>query len=157
MKRPSVALLAAAAGLFAAWIGYLAFLALTASHPVVLSRPQLLVADLYVTARLSAKEGKPAPEVTIDKTLWTRDEKDALPSGTQVTVANLADCGAEQGWQGEGVYVLPLVKSEAKDRYRVAQIPLSPGFAPDTAHRLRIYPATDEVLRQVDEIIAKNK
>jgi hypothetical protein len=147
-----------AAGLFLAWLGWLIYLVTQTRHPIILSRPQFLVADLYVTARVSAKDGKPAAEVTIDKTLWARDDKDRLPPGTQATVENLPKCAeAEQGWDGEGLYVLPLIKSEAKDRYRIAQIPLSPGFAADAAHRLRIYRATDEVLRQVDEIIATNK
>ena len=70
---------------------------------------------------------------------------------------NLPECGPEQGWEGNGLYVVPLMKAESKDRYRIALIPQSPGFAPDAAHRLRIYPATEEVLRQVDELIAKNQ
>src|SRR5689334_12906238 len=45
-------LLAGAAILFAAWIGYLLYLALMTrgQSPIVLSRPQFLVADVWVIA-----------------------------------------------------------------------------------------------------------
>ena len=58
-------LLAVAAGLFAAWIGYLFYLALTAGHPpVVLSRPQFLVADLWVIAEVDATTRDGSPELS---------------------------------------------------------------------------------------------
>ena len=59
-RRPG--LLAAAVVLFTAWIAYLAYLALTASHPVVLSRPQFFVAELWV-AKAVAKIGAVKPIV----------------------------------------------------------------------------------------------
>ena len=45
--RKSGLRLALAALLFAGWIGYLAWLAATSTHPIVLARPQFLVADIY--------------------------------------------------------------------------------------------------------------
>jgi hypothetical protein len=57
--------LAVAAGLFAAWIGWLAFLAATTTHPVVLSRPQFLVSNLYVIADLKGGPDHPEAAVTV--------------------------------------------------------------------------------------------
>jgi hypothetical protein len=156
--------LVVAAGLFLAWMGWLVYLVAQTRHPVVLSRPQFLVADLYVTARLRADGDKPAARVTIEETLWARDAGDKLPAGTEVTIPALAESwqkedavkpkyGPDQGWQGERVYLLPLIKK--KGDYDVASIPLSPGFAKDEAHRLQIYPANDEALSQARDIIAK--
>ena len=139
-----------AAGLFVAWLGWLVYLVTQTRDPVILSRPQFLVADLYVTARLSAEDGKPAPVVTIVEVLWTRDTKEKLAAAAQVTVADVPDSDPEH-WKGEGVYLLPLQKTG--DTYRLAKVPLSPGFG-DGPHRLRIYPANDEALRQVRELIS---
>jgi hypothetical protein len=144
-----------AAGLFVAWLGWLVYLVTQTQHPVILSRPQFLVADLYITARLErAEDGKPAAKVTTEETLWAANEKDKLPPGTEIMIANLPDC--EQGWEGPAVYLLPLVKSDA-DTYRIAPVPAAPrnpGFT-DKAHQLRIYLANDEARRQVREIMAK--
>ena len=45
MRRLAVVRLAVAAALFAGWVGWLTYLAATASRPVVLSRPQVLAAE----------------------------------------------------------------------------------------------------------------
>src|SRR5437773_1465882 len=65
--------LALAAALFAAWVGWLIFLALTTRQEFVLSRPQFLAADLYVVAELKADgAGKPSSEAEIKEVLWSR-------------------------------------------------------------------------------------
>src|SRR4051812_4381502 len=51
--------LTAAAIVFVAWLGWLMVLALTAGKPTVVSRPQFLVADLYVVAELQDGKHKP--------------------------------------------------------------------------------------------------
>jgi hypothetical protein len=103
MKRPSVALLAVAAGLFAAWIGYLAFLALTASHPTVLSRPQFLVADLWVIAEVDGPEGP----VTVREVVYAAPpvRATAPKEGVPIEVKDLAEC--KKDWTGRGRYILP--------------------------------------------------
>src|SRR5262245_50028002 len=50
--KPSRVRLAVCALLFLGWIGWLVYLSATTTRPVVLSRPQLLAADLYVIADL---------------------------------------------------------------------------------------------------------
>src|SRR5262245_4359892 len=54
-----------AGGLFAVWIAYLAYLAATTTHHTVLSRPQFLVADLYVVADLSDQRFWPTYPVMV--------------------------------------------------------------------------------------------
>src|SRR5437764_4672079 len=90
-RRP--ALLLAAAVLLAAWIGYIAYLALTTSHPTVLSRPQFLVADLWVIARVESLE-KP---VTIVEVVYARPGVEKPDQGAAIPVANLAQC--KEGWK----------------------------------------------------------
>ena len=50
--------LALSAVLLACWIGYLAYLSATTTHPIVLSRPQFLSADLYVIAEVPAESSR---------------------------------------------------------------------------------------------------
>ena len=140
MQRPSVALLTVAAGLFAAWIVYLAYLALTASHPVVLSRPQLLVANLWVIADVDGTDGP----VTVSEVVWA--EKPVMAAapkaGTVIEVKNLAE--SKKDWTGKSRYIIPLLKDG--DNYRVAPIPRSPGFGSGPP---RIYPDTAETRDQL--------
>ncbi|HYV38204.1 MAG TPA: hypothetical protein VE988_21140 [Gemmataceae bacterium] len=71
--------LALSAILFAAWIGYLAYLAATTTDPIVLSRPQFLDADLYVVADVNADAtapDQPVNVVSIKKVIWARNEAD---------------------------------------------------------------------------------
>jgi hypothetical protein len=126
-----------AAGLFSAWIGWLAYLAATATRPMVLSRPQFLVSTLDVLADVTADKGVPSPEVTIREVFWPETGHEKY-LGTRITVSNLPLCKERQGWEGPGLYVLPLVKSG--DDYRVALTPPSPGFDPTMdIHQPRIY------------------
>src|SRR5207244_858734 len=82
--RRSRLLLALAAGLFAAWIAYLAFLALTTSHPTVLSRPQFLVADLWVIADVDDLD-KPVKVVEVPFV----QKGEAPEKGTKIELGNL--------------------------------------------------------------------
>jgi hypothetical protein len=142
MKRRSVARLVVAAGLFAAWIAYLAFLAVTASHPVVLSRPQFLVADLWVIADVDVPKGS----VTMREVAYAAPPvRAAAPKdGTTIDVKNLGDCKA---WTGNGRYILPLVADGSA--YRVPPIPRSPGYG---AGATRVYPDTPETRDQLNEM-----
>jgi hypothetical protein len=143
-------LLAVAAGLFAAWIGYLAFLALTTSHPVVLSRPQFLVADFWVTARVDDLNGP----VQVGEVMYVREEKkDQAPAeAATIDVRNLSDC--KRAWTGPGQYILPLVRRGGS--YAVSAIPRSPGYEPlDLRHKgdeYRIYPDTPRTRAEVGRL-----
>jgi hypothetical protein len=133
-------LLGLAATLFAAWIIYLAYLALTASHPKVLSRPQFLVADLWVIAEVEDLD-KPVKVVEVP---YARGE--APEKGSTITVGNLSQC--KEDWKGPGRYILPLVKEGSADQ--VAAVPRSPGgpAVPQT----HIYPDTPETRGQLPEL-----
>jgi hypothetical protein len=136
-----------AAALFAGWIGWLAYLAATTTHPVVLSRPQFLVSTLDVIADVHAANGHPAEEVTVREVHWPPNGREKLV-GEQIRVIDLPRC---EGWDGAGSYILPLVRDG--DAYRVASTPPSPGYNPltDDAPQ-RIYKVMDETLHQLEAI-----
>ncbi|HKI30478.1 MAG TPA: hypothetical protein VKA46_01205 [Gemmataceae bacterium] len=136
-------LLAVAAGLFAAWIAYLGFLALTASHPTVLSHPQFLVADLWVIAEVNDFD-KPVKVVEVT---WAREDVEKPEKDATVEVSNLARC-KEEGTKA-GRYILPLTR-EGKG-YRVTDVPHSPGYGPLTP-QCRVYPDTPETRGQLDRL-----
>jgi hypothetical protein len=144
--------LALAAVLFVAWIGYLAVLAWTTSRPVVLSRPQFLVANLYVIAELPGSD-RPAADVTVREAGGPGVDRDKVKPGGRVKVINLPEVGPAQGWHGAGEYILPLSKRQ-DGTFQVTPIPPSPGFAADAgrAERLRIYPATRETRAQLRQL-----
>ncbi len=131
-------LLALAVVLFAGWIGYLAFLALTNSHAVVLSRPQFLVADLWVVADVD----------DLDKPVKVADvafaKGDAPEKGNTIEVRNLSAC--KEDWKGPGRYILPLTHDATG--YYVTAIPRSPGYGPPVP-QFRIYADTPETGAQL--------
>jgi len=147
MKRPSVVLLALAAGLFAAWIGYLAFLVLTTRHLVVLSRPQFLVADLWVVAQVDHLDGP----VKVTEVVYAHPnaKADAPKEGTTIEVKNLAECKKDFGQPG--AYILPLVWNGKQ--YRVPPVPPSPGYKlPPNGPEYHIYPMTPQTREQLEEM-----
>jgi hypothetical protein len=140
--------LVVAALLFGAWMGWLAYLAATATRPVVLSRPQFLVATHYVVARLAADGSRPASSVHILEVHWPKEGDHWKDK--ELIIPNLPRCA---GWQGPGDYILPLIKTEGG--YEVAQIPPSPGYFASRAgppESWRIYPRTPETTRQLQKI-----
>jgi hypothetical protein len=133
----------AALALFAAWIGWLAYLAFTDAAPSVVSDPQLTAASVIVVAKVEAgPDGKPAPTAKVTKSLAGPTFKEDAP----ITVTNLPEC---QGFEGPDVYLLPLVP-EGKD-YRVTLPLRSPGIDPRSnasPRRLAIYRWTPPVMEQ---------
>lgn len=153
--------LAVAAALFVGWLGWLAYLALTASDPIILSRPQFLVADAWVVADLQGDAGHPLPHVNITEIVWSETGAKQLAQGQELTVLGLDRAGPQQNWHGAGSYILPL-SHVGKDRFALTPIPDSPGYPPPRraddpplspeekiSQRLRIYPATSSTLKQV--------
>jgi hypothetical protein len=138
-------LLAVAVALFALWIGYLAYLALTAGHPRVLSRPQFLVADLWVIADVDDFD-KPVKVVQVafagPGLKGQEPERDAV-----LEVSNLSKC--KEDAMTPGRYILPLTKEG--QGYRVTAIPRSPGYGPPTPHA-RVYPDTPETHAQLAQL-----
>jgi hypothetical protein len=149
--RKSAWRLALAAVLFAGWIGYLGWLAATATQPIVLARPQFLAADLYVVAEVPEDPktpGQPAQEVTVMKQVWPAE---AAPKKT-IRVRNLNHLDAAERWQGAGEYVLALSKTrDGPDVFEVTPLPRTPGFGGGPG---RIYPSTPATRRQL-ELLAK--
>ena len=146
-SNPQIQRLILAAGLFVAWIGFLALLAATATQPVVLSRPQFLVSQVDVIAQVEQGKDGPDPEVTIREVRWPAKGREDLV-GKKITILNIKQC---DGWQGPGSYILPLRKTD-KDSFVVVSPPMSPGFEPMKV-RPRIYRETPETLRQLNSII----
>lgn len=139
-----------AAALFLAWIGWLGYLAATATRPIVLSRPQFLIATLDVIAEVKDKDKEPNPSILVREMFWSQDSPAAL-EGKHVTVTNLGDC---DGWGGPGFYIIPLVKEG--EEFRVPSIPRSPGFEPGVQRSVpRIYPETEQTRHQLKEIRKK--
>jgi hypothetical protein len=146
-----------ATGLFVAWLGFLTVLAIRTTHPVVqfwpfevkktgpvvLSRPQLLLATLVVIADVQADgSGRPQEEAEVVEVLWPSPPP--VQPDQQLKVSNLADA---EGWRGPGRYLVPLVKEG--DGYRVAATPSSPGF---DVHRSFIYPDSPDVREQLKQV-----
>ena len=149
--------LGVAAFLLFSWLSWLAYLAITATRPIVLSRPQFLVSTLDVIADLGEADGHANSEVKIYQVHWPPSGQAGLVDKT-ITVTNLSRSSATggwtfpDGWKGPGQYILPLVVNG--DNYRVAAVPLSPGYEPAHPQDLppRIYPVTPETLHQLEEI-----
>ncbi len=195
MKRARVRL-AVTASLFLAWIGYLVYLAATATRPVVLSRPQFLAADLYVIAELRDGAAVPDPTVvaervgllglapqaafpvsvpwqhvgltgvpwdtpselvTVRQVVWAKNGTE--PGQDKLVVRGLRAVGQKFGWAGPGEYILAV--SKVGDHYEITPLQRTPGFwGPAADWRTsfvpgRIYPATSQTRRQLEEIKAE--
>jgi hypothetical protein len=138
MNQRRVWLLALAAGLFAVWIAYLAYLALLTGGQasIVLSRPQFLVADVWAIADVKDLQ---SPIKITDVVKGPDSLKDA-----EIKVSNLSDC--QEYWKGSGSYIVPLSGSE-KAGFLVAPLPRD---ASNPAPR--IYPVTTETRAQLDKM-----
>jgi hypothetical protein len=149
--RIAKARLVLAAALFAGWLGYLAYLTTTLTRPpLVLSRPQFLISNLDVIARVEEGNG-PNSRVQVEEVLWPRTPEAQRLQGQAITIANLA---GSEGWAGAGSYILALT-SDGKDSYQVAPTPPSPGYEPNPATkagRPHIYPATAAARAQLETI-----
>jgi hypothetical protein len=146
-RRQTLLWVAAAAAGFLVWIGYLGFLVLTVRHPVVLSRPQLLNADLDVVARVDSPHGS----VTVVDVPWARPGPQPPAKGDEIRVTNLERC--HPGWTGPGEYLLPLKR--AGDDFEVAATAPSPGYPPVPELKEgppRIYRTTPAVLEQLRQL-----
>jgi hypothetical protein len=136
--------LAVAFCLFVGWLGFLGLLVFQSRNLVVLSRPQFLIAQMYVVVEVRDDRGKPDPDVIIEEVLWVAEPVDAAL--TKLQLVDLPECDPAHGYRGAGKYLLPLVKSK-EPRFQIARIPQG-------AHEKRIYPWTPDARAQVDQLIA---
>jgi hypothetical protein len=147
------ALFVGASVLFAAWIGWLVVLAVTASRPVVVHRAQVLVSDANVIAQVDALDGP----VTVKKVLRTFLPEGVLTEGQQITVANLKQCQGD--WSGPGEYLLILSRRPAADGFEFkVNVPLPAELGLDREKPFsklpHIYRATPDVLAQLQQLTA---
>ena len=84
-------------------------------------------------------------QLVVKEVHWPLGRDDLV--GRTIAVTNLAEC--KEDWTGPGEYILPLLPQGAN--YRVAPLPRSPGF-PSYTSRPRIYPATPDMRRQLQDI-----
>ena len=166
MKR-SAWRLAVAAALFAGWIGYLAYLAATTTEPIVLERPQFLVAELYVIASVEAAQASPLETVTVREVVWAASSADQ--SLQKITVKNLPKCGVKKQpkdggalvFPGPGEYILALSHTKEPGVFMVTLEPRTPGFAGRAVQAQMelvgapIYPVTPQTLEQLQIIKAE--
>ena len=150
--------LALAAVLFAAWMGYLAYLvyalpAKTNSPTVdklrppptnltpVLSRPQFLVSDLDVVGTIDVAAGT----VTVEEVLYPADAEQPK-KGDEIKVTNLKHAEPALPESGTvGPCLLLLQESSDGSAYRIAPVPSSPGYS---RGQLLIYSADHERLAE---------
>jgi hypothetical protein len=166
MKR-SAWRLAVTTALFVLWISYLAYLAATTTEPVVLERPQFLVADLYVIADVDAVNSAPLETATVRKVVWAANSADQ--NLDKIKVKNLPKCGVKKqpkdggalDFPGRGEYILALSHTKEPNVFMVTLEPRTPGF-PGRALQAQmelvgapIYPVTPRTLEQLQIIKAE--
>ena len=121
--------LVVSAVLFLTWLGFLAYLVST-STKVILSRPQFMIAQLYVVAEVREGPANDAlnPEVTIDSVLWSARPADAKLVGAKVALPEIEACGKKQGNHGTGKYLFALQRTNTGD-FEIAPVPHTLNFA----------------------------
>lgn len=148
--------LVVSAALFLAWIAFLAYLVAVTRHPIILSRPQILVSDLCVLADVDEQDSQQTSEVHVVEVLWASDNDKSL-EGQLLVLSDLADLGQAQGWAGKGRYLLPLTKRklEKQSTYELTPMPLMPGFqATVTAELADAGPNLDQVAGYLQRALA---
>jgi hypothetical protein len=134
---------------FAGWVSWLGYQAWSRGRDYpVLSHSQFLVSTLDVIADVRATgDGGPSPMVAVREVHWPTSEGTLV--GTTITVTNLT---SSFGYRGPGEYILPLVRGEGADEYRVAGLPRSPGFDTFASPPHFIYPVMPITRQQMEAI-----
>lgn len=115
-----------ALGLFAAWIGWLGYLAMGTHDQIVLSRPQFLVSNLHVIAKLTGDADYADGAAVVQEVRSATDPAIKIAKGDRLQVENLDLCRHENGWAGPGDYILALTWKEKQ--VSLTLVPSSPGF-----------------------------
>ena len=154
------------ASLFLGWLGYLGYLVATrpltaAGTPLVLSRPQIMIAPIDIVADVT----DPEEQVVVVEILYPSDA--SIKVGQKLTVLDLESCRPmprrqndepPKDFTGPGRYLIPLRPSgREKGAYEVVPIPTSPGFDARRMENLgvrpvRIYPYNGESAAQYRQI-----
>jgi hypothetical protein len=148
--------LAVSACLLVAWLLYLGYLVYETRDVVVLSKPQFMVAQAYllIDVRKSGRPDIPSEDVTVEKVLWSANAADEKLAGQVLQIADLDKCRKQNGYQGAGKYLVPLM--HAVPPYPIAPVPHKlPSGEP--APRVVIYPWTPETQAQLKPFIDAKK
>jgi len=127
-----------ALGIGVVWLLILAGLSLWTANPVTVNRKQLLLADAVIVAEIVEPTGK----IKVSSVLKGRADGDLQPD------SSLSVRRAGDHWTAGESRVLPL-RRDADGNWTIAPAPL-----PDTVHL--DYPANEDVLEQVDEILQRS-
>lgn len=137
-----------AAGVFLAWLGWLAVAVSQKGSVQIVSRAQLTAATTLVVGEVVlGADGTPSPRVKVVKVL-------AGEAAGEIDVGNLPSSATPLPVAGNsrtpqaGTYFLALVKGEGG--YRIAGLPKSPGgYEATTPDRPLIYPWAEDVKQQL--------
>lgn len=181
--KPKVARLILTVILFLGWLSYLGYLVVCRPHtpaglrgafqgrPLTLSRPQFLVSTLDVVAEVSGDKGE---SVVVKEVLFPNPDDAPVNKGDTIHVEHMDNCHhplpdplakdahPPPDYTGPGDYLLPLqaIGNKEDRRFQVVPTPPSPGFFSAPNVRVgppRIYPATNEMLKEYREEISKSK
>jgi hypothetical protein len=140
MNFPKARLVVSAV-LFVSWLGVLLFLKLT-SASVILSRPQFMLAQVYVIADVQGSTDKLEAEVTVAEVLWPKSGEEKLV-GQKIKLPELEIYDAKQGNAGPDRYLLALQR--VKGSFAIAPVP--------HGAQAHIYRWEAGTKAQIDEII----
>ena len=156
--KPVVVRFALVAVLFAGMMIYQAYLAMTVSEPIIVSRSQLLTADVIVVVDLkqAPKKGE-SLKAKVKEVLLL---KGGLPSHLTLKkdeeVSLMMPDDEIHGWKEAGTYLFPI--RSVSETWALAPVPPSPGYPdvkrpPKTTYVLprtyRIYRDTPDVRAQL--------
>ncbi len=131
---------------FAIWVGWMWWLSHSHGRFPVVSRAQLLAADVAVIAEVTARgDGTPVPKVKVAEVVWPADAPKTLV-GRELELANLP---GSDGFKSPGRYVL-ILTGKGDGPYRMTELPRSPLVDPRA--RQRVYPEVPEVIGQLREV-----
>jgi hypothetical protein len=141
--------LAVSACLFVGWLLFL-FSVWLRSSTEILSKPQFLIAQVYVVVEVRDEQGKADPELKVEEVLWASDKIDQQLAHKTIRIADFSATTERHGFHGAGKYLVPLVKS-AENTWMIAPVPRGDNRQ---AWTRRIYMWTPDVRAQIDDIIA---
>lgn len=138
-----------AALLFAGWLGWLGYAVSQKGTVQIVSRAQLTGATHWVVAEVKVgDDGVPTSKATVKEVLKGEPIAGAIEVRGIPSSATPLPVAGESRTPPAGVYLLPLVKI-SDGLYKIAGLPRSPGFEPQTPERPVIYPWTEDVKKQV--------
>lgn len=138
---------------FAAWLGWLGYLAATKASPLVVSPAQMMASTHFVLVEVAIEQetGKPKTTQTVKEELKAK----ASRIQGEIAIYNLKE--ARIAGQREAVfhpgtlYLLPLTKM-SEDNYELTPPPKSPGNEQLNRGRPWAYPWNDSVKKQFEQL-----